>query len=174
MGRERPTLAVTVEDTGSAVTELPEASLPQLNVALVPAPDQVVVRLTGDADLSTAPLVAEALTEAAGLRTRQVVVDLAAARFWDSSGLRTLAEFTRDLAADGRACRIVGALPRTRRLIGMANLAGCLLLDGPLAGAPAGGPADERRDRMPARRPVSGHPVPAPSAQPVRTGVPQA
>ena len=57
--------------------------MPQLNVALVPAPDQVVVRLTGDADLSTAPLVADALTQAAGLRTPQVVVDLAGTRFWD-------------------------------------------------------------------------------------------
>ena len=66
--------------------------MPQLNVALVPAPDQVVVRLTGDADLSTAPLVADALMQAARLRTRQVVVDLAGARFWDASGLRTLAD----------------------------------------------------------------------------------
>ncbi len=68
--------------------------MPQLNVALVPAPDQVVVRLTGDADLSTAPLVADALTQArrpghpAGRRR------LAGARFWDCSGLRTLADFT--------------------------------------------------------------------------------
>jgi anti-anti-sigma factor len=142
--------------------------VPQLNVALVPAPDQVVVRLTGDADLSTAPLVADALMQAARLRTRQVVVDLAGARFWDASGLRTLADFTRELAADGRACRIVGALPGTRRLIGMANLAGRLLLDGPLRAS--SDPAHEEPDRVPARRPVSGHPVPAHRLLPVRTG----
>jgi anti-anti-sigma regulatory factor len=57
--------------------------VPQLNAALVPAPDQVVVRLAGDADLSTAPTIAEALTRAAGLGTRQVVVDVAGAHFWD-------------------------------------------------------------------------------------------
>ena len=51
--------------------------MPQLTVALVPAPDQVVVRLSGDADLSTAPVMTDALTRAAGLRPRQVVVDLA-------------------------------------------------------------------------------------------------
>jgi anti-anti-sigma factor len=151
------------------IAELPEAWVPQLNVALVPAPDQVVVRLTGDADLSTTPLVTDALARAAGLRTRQVLVDLARARFWDASVLRALAQFTAELAADGRACRIVGALPGTRRLIGMANLAGRLLLDGPLRGCSDA--AHEEPDGVPARRPVSDHPVPAQRFLPVRTGV---
>jgi anti-anti-sigma factor len=150
--------------------------VPQLTVALVPAPDQVVVRLTGDADLSTAPVMTDALTRAAGLRTRQVVVDLAGARFWDSSGLTALAEFTSDLVEDGRACRIVGALPGTRRLIGMANLAGALHLDGPLTDRPRTTPlpSDGRRTRLPARRPVSGHAVLAPSAYSLVAGAPRA
>jgi anti-anti-sigma factor len=148
--------------------------MPQLTVALVPAPDQVIVRLTGDADLSTAPLVADALTQAARLCTRQVIVDLAGARFWDASGLRTLADFTRELAADGRACRIVGALPGMRRLIGMAGLAGHLLLDGPLADRPlpAATPSDDRRGRGrgPGRRPATGHPALQSDAHPLRVG----
>jgi anti-anti-sigma factor len=133
--------------------------VPQLNAALVPAPDQVVVRLAGDADLSTAPTIAEALTRAAGLGTRQVVVDVAGAHFWDCSGLHVLVGFTRELSAAGRACRIVGALPATRRLISMANLADHLHLDGIPDSCPgaAGRPADAA---APARRPVSGHPVP--------------
>ena len=104
--------------------------MPQLNAALVPAPDQVVVRFTGDADLSTAPFVTDVLARAAALGTSQVVVDLGSARFWDCSGLHALVVFTRNLRAAGRACRIVGALPATRRLVGMANLAGHLQLDG--------------------------------------------
>ena len=93
-----------------------------LNVALVPGPDQVVVRFTGDADLSTLPVVTDALNHSAGLGTRQVVVDLATTQFWDCSCLRALAAFTRELAAAGRSCRIVGALRQTRRLIGLAGL----------------------------------------------------
>ena len=123
----------------------PEALCRQLNVALVPAPDQVVVRLTGDADLSTRPPVADALTQAAGLGTRQVVVDVAGARFWDCSGLHALAEFTADLAAAGRSCRIVGALaghpPADRRWPTSTDR---LELDGPL-------PLGRRRPR---RRPA--------------------
>ena len=138
--------------------------MPHLNVALVPAPDQVVVRLTGDADLSTAPLVADALVQAAGLGTPQVVIDLASAHFWDCSGLRELVTFTRELGSAGRSCRIVGAQPATRRLIGMANLASGLQLDG-VAAAPDGPPASaartpvRRRRRAPA--PVTGHRVTA-------------
>ena len=149
--------------------------MPQLTVAVVPAPDQVVVRLTGDADLSTSPQMSDALTRAAAHHTRQVVVDVAGTQFWDSSGLSALAEFTRELAADGRACRIVGALPGTRRLIGMANLAGSLHLDGPLTerARPASVPSDGRRTRVPVRRPVSAHAVPAPSAYFLTAGAPR-
>ena len=133
--------------------------MPLLNVALVPAPDQVVVRLTGEADLSSAPLLGDALQQAASLGTRQVVVDVAAVRFWDLSGRYALVEFTADLAAFGRSCRIVAAPAATRRLIELAALGSALNLDGRL---------DELPNRVvplpvvPAvRRPVLEHAVPA-------------
>jgi anti-anti-sigma factor len=110
--------------------------VPLLNVALVPAPDQVVVRLTGEADLSSAPQLTDALAQAGGLATRQVVVDVSGVRFWDLSGLYALTEFTAELAAEDRSCRIVGAPAATRRLIGLASLAGELNLDGPLRELP--------------------------------------
>ena len=143
--------------------------MPPLTVALVPGPDQVVVRLTGDADLSTVPQVADALTQGAGHGTRQVVVDVAGAHFWDCSALHALASFTGELAAAERSCRIVGALSDTRRLIGLADLADDLVLDGPVAAQPAQ-PARIRRG-VPVRRPVSGHPVTVRGAQsPVAAG----
>jgi anti-sigma B factor antagonist len=129
-----------------------------LTVALVPGPHQVVVRLTGDADLSTLPLVTDGLGTAARLGTRHVVVDVAAAHFWDCSALHALAGFTTELAAAGRSCRIVGALADTRRLIGIAYLTAELVLDGPILALPPQ-PAGPRTG-MPARLPVSGHPVP--------------
>ena len=118
--------------------------MPQLNAALVPAPDQVVVRFTGDADLSTAPFLADVLAQAAGLGTPQVVVDLGSTRFWDCSGLHALVAFTVRLDAADRTCRIVGALPATRRLIGMANLTGDLHLDGVPTGPAGRGPSTTR------------------------------
>ena len=111
--------------------------MPLLTVVLVPAPDQIVVRVTGECDLSTAPLLAGALAEAGTLGTRQVVVDVAAARFWDCSGLHALIGFTADLDGAGRSCRIVGAPARTRRLIELAGIADGLRLDGAVRELPA-------------------------------------
>src|SRR5204862_488250 len=92
------------------------------------------------------------------------VVDLAAARFWDCSGLHALAAFTGDLAAAGRSCRIVGALTDTRRLIGLAYLTHRLVLDGAVPTRPAH--RAQPRQGAPVRRPVSGHAVPMHGAQP--------
>jgi anti-anti-sigma factor len=106
--------------------------VPLLNVALVPAPDRVVVRLTGDVDLSTQTVLAQGLARAARLSARHVLVDVAAARFWDCSGLRALTAFTAELAEADRACRVVGAPAITRRLISVAGLDEGLNLDGPV------------------------------------------
>jgi anti-anti-sigma factor len=125
--------------------------VPLLNVALVPAPDQVVVRVTGEADLSSTSLLSDALTQAGRLGTRQVVVDVAAVRFWDLSGLYALTDFTAELAAEHRSCRIVGAPAVTRRLITLASLADALNLDGPLRELPV------PTRPAPARRPVPEH-----------------
>jgi anti-anti-sigma factor len=108
-----------------------------LNVVLVPGPDQVVVRLSGETDLSTAPVLADALARAAALGTRHVVVDVAPVRFWDVSGLHALVVFTAGLDSAGRECRLVGAPRSTRRLIELADLAADLHLDGAVRELPA-------------------------------------
>jgi anti-anti-sigma factor len=103
-----------------------------LTVALVPAPDRVVVRLTGETDLSTAPLLGSELVRAASLGTRSVIVDVSSLRFWDCSGLHALADLTAALGAAARSVRVVGAGPATRRLIAMADYTAALELDGPV------------------------------------------
>ena len=134
--------------------------MPLLTVALVPAPDRIVVRLTGETDLSTAPLLGDELARAAARGSRTVIVDVAGVRFWDCSGLRVLADVTAELARAGRQCRIVGAGPATRRLIGMAHFTALLDLAGAVeqlpdrsrrqAGAPRTAPVWERPVEIPA------------------------
>jgi anti-anti-sigma factor len=140
--------------------------VPHLQVALVPGPDQVVVRVTGDADVTTVSRLTDALRRAAGLGTGRVVVDVAGTRFRDRSGLHALTVFTDTLAPAGRQCRVVGAPADTRRLVRDAGLADRLELDGPLGGeepVPTG-PADPTRSALPAdpaavRRAVALRPV---------------
>ncbi|SNS34546.1 anti-anti-sigma factor [Geodermatophilus pulveris] len=133
--------------------------MPFLRTAVVPAPGRVVVRLTGDVDSSTAPQLTRALQESAVGTCGAVVVDVAGARFRDSSGLQVLALFTDALVPVGRRCPIVGAPAATRRLVRSSGLGGRLELDGPLdadappprPGAPAGHAALPHRQR-PARQ----------------------
>jgi anti-anti-sigma factor len=135
-----------------------------LNVALVPGPDQVIVRFTGEADLATSPVIAETLGGAAALGTRRVVVDVATTKFWDVSGLHVLAAFTAELARAGRSCRIVGALADTRRLIALAGFAEQLLLDGAVPALPRR-PVSRLWSGVPARPSRGGHPSPVGSGQ---------
>jgi anti-anti-sigma factor len=133
--------------------------VPLLTVALVPAPGRVVVRLTGETDLSTAPLLTDELARAAAEGTHTVIVDVANVRFWDCSGLHALADVTAELRAAGRQCRIVGAGRATRRLIGMADFTGALELAGPVQL-----PARPRRRPGPHRTtPVRERPVEVPA-----------
>jgi anti-anti-sigma factor len=128
--------------------------MPLLTVTLVPAPDQVVVRVTGDSDLSTVAVLTDGLARAAALGSRRVVVDLAGARFWDCSGLHTLCSFTAELHAADRACRLVGAPRATRQLIRAALLTEHLVLDGALSELPARNHVVQPVDREPAWVPV--------------------
>jgi anti-anti-sigma factor len=129
-----------------------------LSVAVVPAPDQVVVRLTGDAARPTLPRLAAGLTRAAEHGTASVVVDVAGTRFPDGAALRALVVFSDTLSAAGRRCRLVGAPAATRRLVAESGLAGVLELDGPLTGAD----------------PVRPRPRPRPDVEPRPDGEPPA
>jgi anti-anti-sigma factor len=146
--------------------------VPLLTAVLVRASDQVVVRLRGEADLSTVGLLADALLRAAGCGTSRVVVDVAGATFWDCSGLHTLADFTAGLARAGRQCRIVAATRATRRLIALADFAPLLVLDGPLHDPGVARAAESTAPPLPEvapaadldpapRAPISAHPAPA-------------
>jgi anti-anti-sigma factor len=95
--------------------------VPLLTVAVAPSPDRVVVRLEGEADLSTRPLLDRGLSEAAAAGD-PVEVDLGGVRFFDSSCLGVLGAFSARLGASGRTCRLVAVPPRTRRLIGLTGL----------------------------------------------------
>jgi anti-anti-sigma factor len=95
--------------------------VPLLTVDVAPVADRVVVRLAGEADLSTRLLLDQGLRDAAAAGD-PVEVDLGAVRFFDSSCLGALGTFCARQDAAGRSCRLVGVPARTRRLIDLAGL----------------------------------------------------
>lgn len=147
--------------------------MPHLQTAVVRAPGQVVVRLTGDVDASTTPRLTTALQEAAVTGHGAVVVDVAGARFRDNSGLQVLAVFTDALIPAGRRCRIVGAPATTRGLVRSAGLGERLELDGPVdrPDATLAAPVPHPRMHSPARRaspPYQGRPARHAEERPAR------
>jgi len=83
----------------------------------------VVVAITGDVDIHTAPQVGDRL---AGLRAdgcTTVVVDLTGVGFLDSSALGVLIAAHQELAEAGGELRLAAARPQVRKVFGITRLA---------------------------------------------------
>lgn len=82
----------------------------------------IVLEITGEVDLDTAPELARAL-DIRGGDVDRVVVDLTAVTFLDSSGLRALVEAWRRLAVLEIALRVVVPTPSiVRRVFELTDL----------------------------------------------------
>ena len=80
------------------------------------APDGARVRLSGDLDMSTAPLVQVALMEALDRRPSAMTLDLAGVGFADTAGLRALAVGMAACQKAGAALSIASMRRRHREL----------------------------------------------------------
>jgi anti-anti-sigma factor len=81
----------------------------------------VVVTVTGEIDVDTTDVLADALARAADVAA-VVVADLTAVTFMDSTGLNTLLGAHRDLAARGGRLALVGAQPAVRRVLELTGV----------------------------------------------------
>jgi anti-anti-sigma factor len=82
----------------------------------------VVVRVYGDVDAITVPLLETALLTELDVRPKLLVVDLAGVTWFGVSGLITLVDVQEVAAATGVSVRIAGAAPSVRRLVELAGL----------------------------------------------------
>jgi len=96
--------------------------------------DCVIVTITGDVDIATAPLLRERLAKMAAAGT-PVVVDLDRVSFIDAAGLGALVGAASQAAAHGTTVRVVCARPRIRRLFRLTDLDRSLRLARTLAEA---------------------------------------
>lgn len=99
---------------------------PQLTVRTEPdGPGGVVIHLAGELDLATAPQLTSAAAEVLGGGAREVVVDLGALEFMDSSGLRVLLE----VANQVDKVRVRNASATARRVIESTGVEAVLSLE---------------------------------------------
>jgi anti-sigma B factor antagonist len=86
------------------------------------ADDVAVIRLRGEADLHTAPILRDALDQAIETSSRAIVVDLTGVTFVDSMMLGVLLGATRRTRPRGTQMRIVVDDPHVRRIFELTLL----------------------------------------------------
>lgn len=86
--------------------------------------DTVVITVSGELDLATAPELRAACSAAAQGSAETVRIDLGGLTFLDSSGISVLVETQRDLEARGAALVLHHMSDRTRRVLDVAGLSG--------------------------------------------------
>lgn len=92
--------------------------------------------LRGELDMSSAPLLADALRNVARGRRKLIVLDLAELEFMDVAGLRTILDAARRARRDGGRMAIANPSPHIVRLLELTALDQTLeLLGRPLAAA---------------------------------------
>ncbi|MGW0807132.1 STAS domain-containing protein [Nonomuraea sp. NPDC002799] len=93
-----------------------------LNVEAERGPASTRVRLDGDLDKLTAPLLKECLVKLFGEGRVEVVVDATELEFCDSSGLWVLVEHQRRVAAHAGSLRLVGVHGVLQRVLDVTGL----------------------------------------------------
>ncbi|MFD3535993.1 STAS domain-containing protein [Streptomyces sp. NPDC058664] len=79
--------------------------------------DTVELRLAGELDLATVPLLQQAAATALATRPRHLNLDLAGLTFCDQTGLRALHRLTHQVHAAHIGLRLTGLHPRLHRTL---------------------------------------------------------
>ena len=113
-----------------------QGGLPYLTITAEYQPEQLVLRLRGELDVSNGDWLWRAISAAAHDRWwRTLVLDLSSLSFTDCSGLSVLVRAHRRLAGQGRRLVLAGARPMVRRLLTLTRLDTYLDLRAPEAAA---------------------------------------
>jgi anti-sigma B factor antagonist len=97
-------------------------TLPVFELAVLPQRSKVVVGLEGELDLATAPRLGEAVGELREVGWDVIVVDLAAAEFVDSTGLRLLLDLDGRARCEGWQFALRGSCGALDRLLWVTGL----------------------------------------------------
>ncbi|WFE99069.1 STAS domain-containing protein [Micromonospora sp. WMMD964] len=84
------------------------------------------LRLAGELDLSTAPLLTAAIEELTAAGETRLLLDLTDLTFCDSTGMAVFVRGDNQVAADGGWLRLTGASGRVERVLRVTGLADVL------------------------------------------------
>ncbi|RMF78462.1 MAG: anti-sigma factor antagonist [Planctomycetota bacterium] len=84
--------------------------------------EQPLVRLRGEIDLRSSPMLRERLLDLVERRPQRVILDLSDVQYMDSSGVGTVVELKRRLDRAGAPIVLVGLQPRVRSVFEITKL----------------------------------------------------
>lgn len=84
--------------------------------------EALVLRVSGELDLSTAPVLDAAVSEAREERGLPVVLDLSGVSFVDSTGIRSLIGAAQALESEGRAFALLSPADAVVRVLDLTDL----------------------------------------------------
>ena len=90
--------------------------------------DPVVVAVSGEVDMFTVPELSATFDDLISAGNRNLVLDLSAVEFMDSSGLRVFMKAAEDVRQAGGSMRVSSASRRVRRIAELAGMNGLLPL----------------------------------------------
>jgi anti-sigma B factor antagonist len=93
-----------------------------LQITVETAGDTATIRLDGELDIHTAPGVGEAVANAIDGGAATVVVDAAALRFCDSSGIQVLVQARERLLTSGGTLRVEGVHGSVQKVLAVTGL----------------------------------------------------
>jgi anti-anti-sigma factor len=98
------------------------SNLDQLTIGVEVDSDQALLRLEGELDPHTAPLLKREIDRLVAEGAKRVVLDMSALQFIDSSGLRVVISAHRELADDGGQLTLRSPSETARRLLEITGL----------------------------------------------------
>jgi anti-sigma B factor antagonist len=124
---EEDTPRRTAEDRGSAQ---PSRAVPPLSIEVTELQDRTCVTLRGELDDLAAPLLRERLTDLIDSDLAgDLVLDIAAVSFVDSTGLSLFIQAHKNLATRGRQLVLFQPTPMARRLLMITGLDGVMRIE---------------------------------------------
>jgi anti-sigma B factor antagonist len=113
---------------------LPVRSPEELNglqIAIERHSHMVIVRLTGEVDVATAPELDRRLQETAAGGHTHVLIDLSEVEFMDSTGLQSIVRAQYSADSDGRRLTLRPGSPQVQRLFAITGLLDRMIFEDP-------------------------------------------
>jgi anti-sigma B factor antagonist len=116
------------EAVASGVLNLSAAGNPPFHISVSQMEDRCLMVLSGELDVSTAPLFREYLVGVTGDIATDLVLDIGLLTFIDSTGLSLLVSEHKRLSARGSSLTIFSPTPMARRLFEISGLTSILAI----------------------------------------------